>query len=290
MTVPDAWSRLGAVAPAELANATLELHWATQFIAAAGQSFAEPRKDDSHRSMTWRAPRREFVGESFMGPYPFRVGLRPADLTLQLLDRNEEPLGSLPLAGKTREDGYEWLMSGLANYMGRLPEIGRPDYEMPEHPVQDGAPFTGGRPKELGTLSALYESAAALLSEIVDGHEAASQVRCWPHHFDIATLVTVERGEDSRATKTIGIGMAPMLEAPKGGAPGGWYWYVTPWPYANGAALPALDGPGSWHTEGWVGAMLSGEEIVAAEPAFREAVVRKFVDVSVGASLSILGA
>ena len=218
MTTSDAWTRLAAVAPDNLANATLELHWATQFIAATGQSFAEPRGDDSHRSMTWHAARREFVGESFGGAYPFRVGLRPADLTLQLLDRTDEPLGSLPLGGKTVEEGYEWLMSGLANYLGRLPEIGRPEFALPSHPVQDGASFSEDQQEELAALDGLYESAAALLGEIAEGHESASEVRCWPHHFDIATLVTVERGEDAEASKTIGIGMAPT-----GGERGGWY-------------------------------------------------------------------
>ncbi len=280
----SAWTRLGAVAPSDLTNATLELHWAIQIIAAAGQNFAEPREDDSHRGMTWNASQREFMGEPFAGAYPFRVGLRPADLTLQLHDRTDDPLASLPLSGKTLEGGYEWLMSGLANYMGKLPDIGRPDFDLPTHPVQKGAPFSEGRQNELGTLSALYESAAALLGEIVDGHESASVVRCWPHHFDIATLVTVEQKEDSETWKTIGIGMAPT-----GGYPVGWYWYVTPWPYPDPDILPALDGPGGWHTEGWVGQVLSGEEVVAAEEGFREAVVRKFVDVSVDAALSLLG-
>ena len=285
MAASHAWARLAAVAPTDLANATLELHWATQFIAAAGQSFAEPREDDSHRGMTWHASRRGFVGEPFAGKYPFRVGLRPADMTLQLLDRTDEPLGSLPLAGKTLEDGYEWMMSGLANYMGRLPEIVRPDFDLPSHAVQNGARFSDGQQNELATLSGLYESAAALQGEIAAGHESASEVRCWPHHFDIATLVTVEQAEDAEASKTIGIGMSPS-----GGDPDGWYWYVTPWPYPDADALPALDGPGGWHTEGWVGAVLSGHEVVAADEAFREAVVRKFVDVSVGAALSLLGA
>ena len=149
MTAYSAWTRLAKVKPADLSNTTLELHWATQVIAAAGQSFAKPREDDSHRSMTWHAAHREFVGESFGGVYPFRVGLRPADLTLEMLDRTDEPLGSLPLGGKTLEEGYEWPTSGLANYMARLPEIGRPELDLPSHPVRDGARFTKDQQDEL---------------------------------------------------------------------------------------------------------------------------------------------
>ncbi|MCH7531340.1 MAG: hypothetical protein IIB36_06180 [Gemmatimonadetes bacterium] len=140
MSASDAWTRLGAVAPADLTNATLELHWAAQFIAAAGQSFAEPREDDSHRAMTWDASRREFMGEPFAGAYPFRVGLRPADLTLLLLDQTDEPLGSLPLAGKTREEGHEWLLAPPLRYRdARHGRTGRGLTCVENHRHRDGA-------------------------------------------------------------------------------------------------------------------------------------------------------
>jgi len=285
MTHQDAWTGLGSLPPADLKDATLQLHWAVQYLAAAGQTFAEPQADDSHRTATWDAERREFVSAQFAGAYPFRVALRPADLTLQLLDRTAEPLGSFPLAGKPRENGFEWLQQGLANYMGRLPVIDRPEYDVPAHPVGTGAPFSHGLDGHFGVLSAMYESAAEILALVSDGDEAASPVRCWPHHFDIATLLTVEANEAGEATKTVGVGMAPM-----GGGYDGWYWYVSPWPSPKPEALPPLEGPGGWHTEGWVGAVLTGDALVAMDPSFREPAVRKFVDVSVAAARAALGA
>ena len=96
MTQVDAWTGLGLLAPADLKDAALQLHWAVQYLAAAGQTFSEPQPNDSHRTATWNAERREFVSAQFAGPYPFRVALRPADLTLQLLDRTTEPLGTFP--------------------------------------------------------------------------------------------------------------------------------------------------------------------------------------------------
>ncbi len=39
------------------------------------------------------------------------------------------------------------------------------------------------------------------------------------------------------------------------------YWYVTPWPYPAAERLPELD-TGRWHTDGWVGAVLTGTEVV----------------------------
>lgn len=284
MSATDAWTRLGSVPPADLHDTTLQLHWATQFIAVAGQSFADPKDDDSHRAMTWDANRHAFIGEPFAGGYPFRVAVRPADLVLQLVDQTDEPLGSLPLVGVTMQEGYEWLATGLAHYMGGLPELGRLDFELPEHPVANGAPFSDGRDDELRVLSALFRSAAGLLEALAAPDESASEVRCWPHHFDIATLVTIEAEEDAHSSKTIGIGMAPM-----GGGYDGWYWYVTPWPSPDVSDLPELGGVGQWHTEGWVGAVLDGNVVVEADAPFREAVVRKFIDTAVHASMGVLG-
>ena len=40
------------------------------------------------------------------------------------------------------------------------------------------------------------------------------------------------------------------------------YFYVTPWPYPDVAELLPLSGGGRWHTEGWVGAVLTSTELV----------------------------
>lgn len=279
--IPGTWSIVGSVDPTDLADSSLELHWAAQVVASAGQTFVEPRPDDSHRAMRWDFGQRALVGDPFAGGYPFRVALRPADLTLVLLDRTGEALGSLPLAGTTREDAYEWLGIGLATYMGHLPRLERPEYEMPGHPVASGLAFASGHERELGVLSALYGSAAELLEEFVSTHPGASPVRCWPHHFDMATRITLERDRQGTATKTVGVGLAP-----RGSGYQSWYWYVTPWPYPDAADLPGIVGPGSWHTDGWTGAVLTAEELLAADEAFREAMVRKFLDVSVEAAIT----
>lgn len=284
MNAHGPWGTLGSVRPAQLTDATVELHWAVQFVASAGQSYAEAREDDSHRAMTWDADRNAFVSAPFEGAYPFRVGVRPEDLTLVLLDRTGEALGSLPLSGTTRDEGYEWLTLGLATYMGGAPSrIERPEYQMPSHTVADGGAFSSDHENERRALTALYGSAASLLEELTSTREDTSPVLCWPHHFDIATLITVETDDGGGAAKTVGAGMAPM-----GGGYDNWYWYVTPWPSPEPQALPLLRGPGAWHTEGWTGAVLKGEDLVATDEGLRKAVVQNFLDVSIEAAIASL--
>ena len=283
MAAEALWHRISERAPADVAEAALELHWAAQVIAAAGQTFAEPADDDSHRSMTWHANLRAFVGAPFAGAYPLRIALRPEDLALLILDRTDESIAVLPLAGQTLDEAHEWLGLAVATYFGGAPPVlERPEYEMPSHPVENGARFSDRRTAERSVLSALYATAAEVLGEIAGAEAAASEVRCWPHHFDIATLMTERVNDRGDAEQTIGIGMAPS-----GGGCELWYWYVSPWPYPERTDLPAL-GRGEWHTEGWTGAVLTGEDTVAVPADSRADEVRAFLNEAISASREIL--
>jgi hypothetical protein len=276
----SAWSDATALPPEGLVDSTLELHWAVQLLASAGQTFVEPRADESHRAMTWRHDLRAFVGEPFAGPYPFRVALRPQDFTLLLLDRTDGTLGALPLIGRTREEGYEWLSLGVATYLGGPPpKLERPEYDVPEHPLHGTAPFGGGDERARRTLAALYDGADALIGDLMNGLDGASIVRCWPHHLDIASLITLEADEEGAPVRTIGVGLAPM-----GGGYESWYLYVTPWPYPDPSALPELSGGGTWHTDGWTGAVLTGTEIASLPVSERETGVRAFMEGAIEAA------
>jgi len=272
------------VAAPGLIGPSLELHWAAQLLASAGQTFAETQADDSHRAMVWDTSRRAFVSAPFAGGYPFRVGLRPEDLTLLLLDRTDEPLSVFPLSGTTLDEAYEWLTIGMATYMGGAPPvIERPDFEIPEHAVGHGAPFSSSIGPEFGALGSLFGGAHDLLAELFADDTDASTIRCWPHHFDIATLLTVETGEDGSAAKTVGVGLAPM-----GGGYESWYWYVTPWPYPADSDLPELTGSGGWHTDGWTGAVLTGVEVDAMDAEERPGAIRAFIEEGVAAARKAL--
>lgn len=284
MTDPDSWRHLSAVEPPALREATHELHQAVQLLAAAGQTFVAPRDDDGHRAMTWDASLGGFLGDGFSEGYPFRLGLDVEHLRIVLLDRTDAVLGDLPLGGVTLDDAYVWLRTGLSQYMGGTgPVIERPDFEIPVSPVGEGAPFSTGHAGERRVLTALYASAAELLEEVARSTDGASPVRCWPHHFDIATLVTVRPARGEEPARTVGVGMAPM-----GGGYESWYWYVTPWPYASAEALAPLTAPAFWHTEGWTGAVLLGADVVAAPERGRRSRVAAFVDEALRAATTLL--
>lgn len=224
---------------ARLIDARRQLHWAAQIAAGVGRTLLAARADDSQTAFTL------VDGALLQEPVDDRqAGLRLADLTLVC------GAEALPLRGRTLDDGFAFLESRF----GR--KLQRPDVDLPEHPVARGAAFDAD-PESCQTLGGLYGIAASLLREF-----AASPVLCWPHHFDIAMLIAVRDG------MTIGAGLSPGdASDPEP------YWYVTPYPYPSVSGLPPLT-RGSWHTEGWVGAVLPALPAGDARAFMSEAIDR----------------
>ena len=100
-------------------------------------------------------------------------------------------------------------------------------------------------------LAGWYADAAQALEHLVDGRDQASMVRCWPHHFDIATLEVLDADAGPEEALSIGLGMTPG----DGGFPEP-YFYVLPWPRPEQAGLPELAGEGEWPPGDWLGAVL----------------------------------
>ncbi len=64
------------------------------------------------------------------------------------------------------------------------------------------------------------------------------------------------------------------------------YWYVTPWPYPAPANLTELTGGGIWHTEGWVGALLTASQLSQDEKQPEK--LAAFLDSAISASRVLL--
>lgn len=253
------WQRLGEVAPSRLGSARLEAHFAAQVIAAAGETFLPHVPDTSHTAMRWQAGR--LVGAALPGALPCRVALRVADLTLQLLGEGGAPAAELALAGSTLEEAYRFAAQAVRSHTGaaRLRPLVHPGYELPAHPVAKGGRFAGD--PGLPELARWYANAAAVLERFQRETPGAGALLCWPHHFDLATLVALETDAAGEALRTLGVGLSPgdaFIDEP--------YWYVNHAPETSRSELPAL-ACGEWLREGWIGAVLRGSALVAAGAA-----------------------
>ena len=279
------WKPLGEPPPDSLVTSREQLHWAVQAVAAVGNTLVKAVPDYSHTSIEWQEAAGMLTGQQANFVRLFRAGVRPDDLTLIVVDKEETPIGELPLKGKTLAGAMDWVGEVIGSYTGQqlTTELERPEYELPPHPVASGATFEAPDKSTLEELARWYSNADALLRQLVERTGGASPVKCWPHRFDIATLITLDEGQPGEAARSIGVGMTPG-----DGSYAEPYWYVTPWPYPENPELPKLEGGGAWHEEGWIGAVLTGSSLSQGEPEAQGAQVEAFIDSAVAACRGLL--
>src|SRR5258708_8100445 len=245
------WRRIGGVNPRELWESRLQLHWAAQAAAGVGRSLLPKQPDFSQESFTWSPIHGALLQGIVDAPRPFRTGVRLRDMTFLLLNDRASVIDELSMNGRTLADGYAFFAARARALLGRDVTITPPPEGMPPHAVADGAAFQADL-RHLEELERHYADAAEILGEVQQREEGASPIRCWPHHFDIATLITLA-GSNEQA-RTVGIGMAPghhSIPEP--------YYYATPspypLPYPSESALPPLP-PAPRNLHGWSGAPL----------------------------------
>jgi hypothetical protein len=230
-------------------RARLQLHWAAQAAAGVGRTLLPKKEDHSEESFTWS----DVLGALVQAPVDGRrAGLRLCDLTLIVANERAEVVEAFAMRHHTLDDGFAFFEAIFAA------TLARPAEGMPEPPSDFNADA-----QSLARFASLYATANAILTNVRD--ERWEPVRCWPHHFDIATLRTLSGSGE--AAHTIGAGMAPgdaTFADP--------YYYVAPWPYPSPDAFPPLT-HGRWNTQEWIGAILpAAHDRDEVESFFTEAI------------------
>lgn len=275
----------GKIKSQDLTESRLQLHYAIQFIAATGAALAEPLPDYSHTSLDWNPNLAVFLGAPIRATTPFRVALNPVTLTSILLNSKQEALATFPLHQKTLVEGMSWHQGEIAKLgadASKIEFLSYPPDDFPDHPLAHGAAFTNQAEARRQAITDYYAHSHRLLQEIVDVTEDASPIHIWPHHFDMAILIMLTGKKDGKPM-TIGIGMSPgdkSYDEP--------YWYVSPYPYPDTANLPSLAAHGFWHTEHWVGAVLTASKLTQDSAAAQEEQVRAFLQSAREASEALL--
>jgi len=277
------WQALGSVAPSTLVDARLQLHHAAQLASSLGMTFLEPRPDDGHPNLGWDEELGSLVGRTIPAAGGLRAALRPTDLELLLVGVSGAPVGTLPLAGRTLAAAFGWLEETLRGLGAELPASGlrRTDYEIPDHGVAGGAPFTAPGPAH-AELARWFSNGHSVLSAGSLGLGEPSDLRIWPHHFDLGMLVVVGEHEDGSLARSIGLGLSPgdgSYDTP--------YFYVSPWPYPEADDLPELP-VGHWHTAGFTSAVLSADDLVATPREEQERRLQAFLVAAVTGSSEVL--
>jgi hypothetical protein len=124
-------------------------------------------------------------------------------------------------------------------------------YEIPIYGTAKGDAFEMKEERAFKELSRLFHNTNFVLKQLLAEEENVTEIKCWPHHFDIAATVTLLDTGDPETSRSISLGMSPgdkYYAEP--------YFYVSPWPYPMNELLDLVKVKAHWHKEDWVGSIL----------------------------------
>lgn len=245
-------------------EARQRIHWAVQIPAAVASSLVHAADDDSHSNLGWDPSRGALVSRrlellSGLGGGA-RVGVHPSTLSVLVMRGDGSIVFRRSLEGETLESGLSLVREELGRMLGVdvVPDSPFRTYELPSHPVGDGARFeVADVREELRSVSDWFDLSADVLSDFAarwlrDPRIRSIQVpRIWPHHFDLGGLIDLR---DEAEFEQIGFGFEPGDESVS--AP---YLYVNPYPQPKDPIDGDPPGRGRWQSGPPVGAIWSSE-------------------------------
>ncbi|MCH9845704.1 MAG: hypothetical protein K0U39_09390 [Alphaproteobacteria bacterium] len=272
------WLKLNECDPKLLEDARLQLHHAVQLPMRAGKAILPKQPDYSHTSLDFLFDKQAFACHP-LNDDGLRVGIILPSLTLFCGD------DAFALHSKTRQQATDWLKAQLSNHGFDISKFDKGGFPLPSHALADGAAFDASDEKALQTVSAWFNNAAIALEAAVAKYRhvtpGPAPVTCWPHHFDIASLISFESG-DPETAKSVGVGLSPGDESY--GQP---YFYTNPWPANADMNFPELMAPGHWHTDGFISAVAPAEKCLLTD--LTQETIIAYLDDTISKAMGLIG-
>ena len=179
-------------------------HAAVQWLSRAARANLPPAEDDSHSSLRWQADLAALVSQFLDDEQRIQLGFSFTEGALLWLEAGE-PIDRLKLTSE--DEAQRWCDDLLSRNALASTSKAQMPYELA--PVDYGP--LEDEPKALGTLGAWFGTAQQMLDSLI-GHYGGMAVfqptaRCWPHHFDLATLFFLDAG-DPETARSIGVGLS----------------------------------------------------------------------------------
>ncbi|MFY0600716.1 MAG: hypothetical protein JXR03_13670 [Cyclobacteriaceae bacterium] len=253
------WKNINGIDLETLKSNRKSLHQAVQIVSTLPRNVLPHDPTDATASLVWNTKTNGL--ESIPVPNPkgidIRAGLAFHSFSLYISE-NGDIISSFALEGKSIIEGFGWLKKELAKADIPTEKLNLDlPYEIEKY---DYSKVLSVDYSSLKEYAFLYDNTLHVLTSLVEKYENAFDIRCWPHHFDLATLIPVELDEKDEIVKSIGIGLSPGdegVEEP--------YVYVNVWPNVDFAVLSQNQLPaGHWNAEGWSGAVLTYTELLKA--------------------------
>jgi hypothetical protein len=276
------WQHLHGIDKRQLSEARLQAHYAVQWLARIARAYIPPQPDDGHTNLIWDRKLDSLMTQPLKDQLYFSVSF--AGPLLIFHSRELPPQQIICFAGQSDLEVRHSLDKILAAH-GLYPSaLDRPPaYEIPPHPLANGGKYNADHSLNdaFAELSAWFANADLLLNRLRDRFlTLASPVRCWPHHFDIATLTTI-KSQNRSVTGYINAGLSPgdvYYDEP--------YFYVSVYPKPEPALLTDPLGAGHWHIQEFTAAVLPAHEVLKGKG--QEEVAIEFLVAAVNGTFKIL--
>ena len=252
------WQAVGNINPRELGTARHLAHNGAQWLARIACSYIEPDTDEAHTCLSWVNDGNALVTQEIAPGLVLE--LRVPELVLQFKEEGERVSHEFEMHERTPAKVEAWLLVELLHRGVDRDQLSKDlPYKIPGLMTGDAVSYSADPSKEeLQELSYWYANAASVLGLVRDKHanpkSEPSQIRCWPHRFNMDVVLHCNSSTDDRS---ITVGLAPgdgYYDEP--------YFYVTPPLNTATEDLPDIPDIGHWHTKDFVGAILTGSQIV----------------------------
>ena len=235
------------------------LHKAVQIVGAFPRNMLPHDPTDATASLIWNSNNQALESIPFLDKNrSIKVGLLFESFELYV-DLDGNILTAFGLNGKSVSEGVAWLKRELAKLSIEAGHLNlKLPYEIENYDYSRSLKVDNDAVLE---YKKLYQHTQQILAHLVTNWKDAYDIRCWPHHFDLATLIPLETDADGELLKSIGIGLSPGdegVEEP--------YVYVNIWPNVSLGALEKHNlSIGHWNKEGWSGAVLTYSQMLTLE-------------------------
>lgn len=223
-----------------------QLHLAAQYLAAFGNSFLENKADDSQANLAWNDVDRWLMTRA-VSDDTYQLALSFQDFKLIWL-ANGQAQQTLEL-----NDTSHTQVLTFINEQVNASAIAKPysyctNYPIPYPALTDASTFKLVDEHRMWYMANKLTMAKLCFQQFLKTHQLASEIRVWPHHFDMGIYAPIT---DSLA---IGAGLA----IPDSLVPEDFYCYISGWlkgEAIDNSVFNALT-LGRWHTDDFNGATL----------------------------------
>ena len=271
------WNDIPKLAESHLVSARMQMHHAAQIPAIIARAYLGPHEEDVHANLGWASEIHALISHPIPGPSGGTF------IALQfnqpgILIAEESFSTQIPLEGNSWNTLFNQVVDTLAERGFEKDKISL------EQPYKDDLPdfqtyeneFDVSNGEAIQVLGSYFGNTQALLAEILSDSPEASEIRCWPHHFDIASLLDLGEGKSIGVGTSSGDGSSSLP-----------YIYVNMWPYPDTEKVNLADlSYGKWNTSGWVGTILHADAFAGLEN--QKEIIKSFIKESISAARELV--